>query len=64
MVTGSDSDDQMDGVTRLAPIVALYAGRPDMLDRVEEACRIMQNSDFTVTCVLAAARLVQGHPEL
>lgn len=46
----------MDGVTKLAPVVALYAGRPEMLERVEAAMRVTQNNDACVAVTLAAAR--------
>lgn len=46
----------MDGVTKLAPVVAMYAGRPEMLEKVEKAIRVTQNNDMCVTVTLAAAR--------
>lgn len=55
---GCDADFQMDGITKLAPIVAFYAGKPCMLEKVEEATRVTQNSDDCVAETLAAARLV------
>ncbi|CAK6951961.1 Crystallin J1A [Scomber scombrus] len=57
--TGSDVDCQMDGVTKLAPVVAMYAGRPDMLEKVEEAMRVTQNNDMCVAVTLAAARFLE-----
>ncbi|KAE8280039.1 Crystallin J1A [Larimichthys crocea] len=57
--TGSDVDCQMDGVTKLAPVVAMYAGRPEMLDKVEKAMRVTQNNDMCVAVTLAAA---SSHP--
>ena len=53
---GSDSDDQIDCVLRMVPVCALYAGRPEMLDRVEDVLRVTQNSDTAVSVGLAAAR--------
>lgn len=53
---GSDVDCQMDGVTKLAPVVAMYAGRPEMLEKVEKAMRVTQNNDMCVAVTLAAAR--------
>ena len=49
-------DDQMDGVLRLVSVVALYAGRPEMLDKVEEVVTVTQNSDTSISVCLAAAR--------
>ncbi|XP_046577996.1 crystallin J1A-like [Haliotis rubra] len=57
--TGSDSDDQMDCVIRSIPVVALYAGKPDMLQKVEEVVRISHNAPVAVACSLSAARLLE-----
>ncbi|TNN72243.1 Crystallin J1C [Liparis tanakae] len=57
--TGCDVDCQMDGVTKLAPLVALYAGRPEMLEKVEKAVRVTQNNDMCVAGTLAAARFLE-----
>lgn len=46
----------MDGVTKLAPVVAMYAGRPEMLEKVEKAIRVTQNNDMCVAETLVAAR--------
>lgn len=48
----------MDGITKLAPIVAFYAGKPEMLEKVEDAVRVTQNNDACVAETLAAARSV------
>ncbi|CDQ82529.1 unnamed protein product [Oncorhynchus mykiss] len=56
--TGCETDFQPDGIAKLAPIVALYAGKPDMLEKVEEAVRVTQNNDACVAETLAAARSV------
>lgn len=42
----------------MAPIVAFYAGKPDMLEKVELATRVTQNNDACVAETLAAARSV------
>uniref|UniRef100_A0A3Q4HKV3 Selenoprotein J n=1 Tax=Neolamprologus brichardi TaxID=32507 RepID=A0A3Q4HKV3_NEOBR len=34
--TGCENDCQIDGIAKLAPIVAFYAGQPDMLEKVEQ----------------------------
>ncbi|AWP04556.1 putative crystallin J1A-like isoform 3 [Scophthalmus maximus] len=57
--TGCETDCQIDGITRLAPVVAFYAGQPDMLEKVEQAVRITQNNDECVAETLAAARLLE-----
>lgn len=40
--------------------MAAYAGKPEMLERVEDAVRVTQNNDLCVTETLAAARSVCG----
>lgn len=57
--TGSETDKQMDCVIRIVPVVALYAGRPEMLDVAEQVIRTTQNSDTSVAVGLAAARLLE-----
>ncbi|XP_036378110.1 crystallin J1A-like isoform X2 [Megalops cyprinoides] len=59
--TGCDIDNQIDGITKLAPIVALYAGKPEMLKKVEDAIRVTQNNDMCVTETLAAARFLERY---
>ena len=49
-------DNQMDCVVNVVSVVALYAGRPDMLERVEEVVTITQNSDINVAVACTAAR--------
>lgn len=46
----------MDGVTKMAPVVAMFAGMPEMLEKVETAIRVTQNNDMCVAMTLAAAR--------
>lgn len=55
-ITGDENDCQMDGITKLAPVVAFYAGKPEMLEKVEAAVRVTQNNDACVAETLAAAR--------
>uniref|UniRef100_A0A8C9VEV2 Selenoprotein J n=2 Tax=Scleropages formosus TaxID=113540 RepID=A0A8C9VEV2_SCLFO len=59
--TGCDIDNQIDGITKLAPVVALYAGKPEMLEKVEDATRVTQNNDMCVTVTLAAARFLEHY---
>lgn len=49
-------DCQIDGVTKITPVVAMYTGRPEMLEKVEKAIRVTQNNDMCVAVTLAAAR--------
>ncbi|XP_078685963.1 crystallin J1A-like [Branchiostoma floridae x Branchiostoma belcheri] len=57
--TGSKKDDQVDGATKVAPLVALYAGQPCMLEKVEDALRVTQNSDTAVVAGLTTARILE-----
>ena len=54
--TGSPTDQQIDGCAKLAPVVAMYAGRDDMLEIVEDVIRVTQNDDVPVCLGLATAR--------
>uniref|UniRef100_A0A8C4STQ8 Selenoprotein J n=1 Tax=Erpetoichthys calabaricus TaxID=27687 RepID=A0A8C4STQ8_ERPCA len=54
--TGCDIDRQIDGISKLAPIVAMYAGKPELLEKVEQATRVTQNDDVCVSLTLAGAR--------
>lgn len=56
VLTGSPTDEQMDCTLRVVPVVALYAGRPEMLEKAEEVIRQTQDSDICVAVGLAAAR--------
>ncbi|XP_067661914.1 crystallin J1A-like [Haliotis asinina] len=57
--TGSETDEQIDCVLRMVSVVALYAGRPEMLNRVEDVLRVTQNFDTAVSVGLAAARILE-----
>lgn len=59
--TGCDKDEQIDCVLRIIPVVALYAGKPEMLDKAEEVIRVTQNSDTSVAVGLAAARILEQY---
>lgn len=54
-----DTNVDPDNITRLIPLVALYAGRPDMLKVAEEAALQSQVNDMIITLVLASCRIVQ-----
>lgn len=58
LTSGCEDDCQIDGIAKLAPIVAFYAGKPEMLEKVEAAVRVTQNNDACVAETLAAARWV------
>lgn len=57
--TGNPDDEQMDCVAKIAPIVAMYAGRPELLENVEEVIRMTEDNDFSVAIGLAAARMIE-----
>eukprot|EP00062_Callorhinchus_milii_P003458 gi/632940757/ref/XP_007885488.1/ PREDICTED: crystallin J1B-like [Callorhinchus milii] len=57
--TGSKVDKQMDCIAKLAPLVALYAGKEELLTKVEDAVRVTQNVDMCVALALAAARFLE-----
>uniref|UniRef100_A0A8C2XSZ9 Selenoprotein J n=1 Tax=Cyclopterus lumpus TaxID=8103 RepID=A0A8C2XSZ9_CYCLU len=57
--TGCENDCQIDGIAKLAPLVAFYAGKSDMLEKVEQAVRVTQNNDACVAETLAAARFLE-----
>ncbi|XP_046577997.1 crystallin J1A-like [Haliotis rubra] len=59
--TGSETDEQIDCVLRIVSVVALYAGRPEMLTRVEDVLRVTQNFDTAVSIGLAAARILESY---
>ena len=54
-----DSNVDPDNIVRLIPLVALYAGRLDMLQIAEEAALQLQVNDMITTLVLAACCIVQ-----
>lgn len=49
-------DCQIDGITKLAPVVVMYAGRSVMLEKVEKVIRVTQNNDMCVAVTMAAGR--------
>ncbi|XP_043548509.1 selenoprotein J isoform X2 [Chiloscyllium plagiosum] len=57
--TGSSTDPQMDGVAKVAPIVALYAGDPKLPQYVEEVVRVTQDDNLAVQCSIAAAVILE-----
>ena len=57
--TDDDRNVDPDNITRLVPLVAMYAGRPDMLDVAEEAALQLQVNDMIITIILAVCRIVE-----
>lgn len=41
---GAD-DDQANSLAKIVSVVALYAGKPELLAKAEEAIRVTQNTD-------------------
>ena len=56
MFAGCPTDHQMDCVAKLAPLVAMYAGREDLLQKAEAATRVTQDDDIAVAVGRAYAR--------
>eukprot|EP00927_Polykrikos_kofoidii_P086555 TRINITY_DN9732_c0_g1_i1.p1 TRINITY_DN9732_c0_g1~~TRINITY_DN9732_c0_g1_i1.p1 ORF type:complete len:304 (-),score=32.82 TRINITY_DN9732_c0_g1_i1:435-1295(-) len=55
---GSD-DKQVDGCCKVAPVVAVYAGNPDMLAIVDRAVRVTQNTDIAASYACGFARVLE-----
>lgn len=56
LIISGIEDNQMDCVLNVVCVVALYVGRPEMLDRVEEVITVTQNSDINLAVAFTAAR--------
>ena len=50
-----------DNIPRLVPLVALLAGKPNMLETVHDAAAQLQKSDLMLTSVMAACRLMEQY---
>ena len=59
MSIGRTDDTQIDCVTKIAPLVAMYAGHPDLLFHIEDVIRMTQDNDMAVAIGLAAARYIE-----
>eukprot|EP00656_Telonema_subtile_P002975 TRINITY_DN11371_c0_g1_i1.p1 TRINITY_DN11371_c0_g1~~TRINITY_DN11371_c0_g1_i1.p1 ORF type:complete len:302 (-),score=86.31 TRINITY_DN11371_c0_g1_i1:516-1421(-) len=57
---GSGGDSQADCVVRIIPVVALYAGKPDMLERVAAAVSTTQNNPKALAHAAAAAQILEA----
>jgi len=53
------SDEQVDGCCKVAPVVALYAGHPSMLEVVDQAVRVTQNTDTAAAFACGFARVLE-----
>ena len=65
--TNDDANVDPDNIVRLVPLVALYAGQPDLLKTAEEAAQQLQVNDMIITLILAACRIMESfilHGEL
>ena len=60
-LTDDDNNVDPDSIVRLVPFVALYAGKPEFLEQVEEATTQLQTSDMTVTIILAVCRIMEQY---
>lgn len=57
---GDKEDSQADGAAKIAAVVGLYAGKEELLARVEEAVRLTQNTDEAVEHTLVFARILEA----
>lgn len=58
-LTEEDKNVDPDNIPRLVPLVALYAGKPEMLEQAENAAAQLQSNDASLAIVLAACRLIE-----
>ncbi|XP_071511473.1 crystallin J1A-like [Diadema antillarum] len=59
--TGSERSKDMHAIIQVVPVAALYAGRPEMLDKVEEAVSVTMTADEAIVHSLVAARIVEHY---
>lgn len=53
------ADEQVDGCCKVAPVVALLAGHPDLLATVEKAVRVTQNTNVAAGYACGFARVLE-----
>ena len=53
------SDAQVDGVAKVAPVVALLAGQKELLPTVDMAVRVVQNTDKSAAFACGFARVLE-----
>jgi len=58
--TGAD-DSQGDAFSKIAPIVVLYAGKPELKQVIEKITRITQANDMAVDYAVAAALILENY---
>ena len=56
-----DTNVDPDNIPRSIPLVALYAGKPDLLRRAEEAALQLQVADTTLSIVLTTCRIMEQY---
>ena len=56
-----DKNVDPNNIPRLVALVALYAGKPELLDKAEEAALQMQYSDMVLAVVLTACRVMEQY---
>ncbi|KAK3264704.1 hypothetical protein CYMTET_26573 [Cymbomonas tetramitiformis] len=52
-------DDQAHSLVKVAIVVARYAGKPEMLEKMEQAIRVHQDNELAVEMGLAAAQVLE-----
>ncbi|ELT91759.1 hypothetical protein CAPTEDRAFT_191649 [Capitella teleta] len=58
-ITGSKDGPNGDAYAKLVPLVALYAGKPELEKYVIEATRMTHDNDLSVDCAIAAAKVLE-----
>ena len=53
-------DGSSDCFVKIVPVVAAFAGKPELLDRVADVVRVTQNNRVTVAYAQAAARVLES----
>lgn len=56
-----DTNVDPDNIPRMVPLVALYAGKPDMLQIAEDAALQLQVADTTLSITLATCRIMEKY---
>jgi len=56
---GRPGDGSSDCFVKTVPVVALYAGHPELPQRVAEVCRVTQNNPFCEAYACTAARILE-----
>ena len=56
-----DTNLDPDNIVRNIPLVALLAGKPELMETLRESVLQMQDNDMMVAVVLAASRLIERY---